>query len=258
MTSVTSNAPTGTPTWLDLGIPDLGRAREFYGELFGWEFEDYGEEAGHYHGCLLRGEPVAGMMKNPDPDATSFWWGLYFATDDCDGTVKRALDAGGTEIVPAMDVMGQGRMAILGDAVGAQFGLWQGGDLPGAKIVNEPGSFSWNELTTSRPGLAREFYAALFGYSLEPMPGDLDYTALNRSSDGVAVGGIYGLPEATSSSWLTYFEVEDPDVSTGVVRTGGGTVVDEPADTPYGRMAKVKDPFGTEFYIIKSAPRMGS
>ena len=39
MSFVTENPPDGTPTWIDLGIPDLERAMAFYGALFGWEFE---------------------------------------------------------------------------------------------------------------------------------------------------------------------------------------------------------------------------
>ena len=30
MSYVTANQPNGTPTWIDLGIPDLDRAMEFY------------------------------------------------------------------------------------------------------------------------------------------------------------------------------------------------------------------------------------
>ncbi len=36
-------------------------------------------------------------------------------------------------------------------------------------------------------------------------------------------------------------------------RERGGTVVNEPQDTPYGRIATVRDPFGTEFHLMKPA-----
>ncbi|MDT7582040.1 MAG: uncharacterized protein QOK35_3304, partial [Pseudonocardiales bacterium] len=39
MTHITQNQPDGTPTWIDLGIPDLERAMQFYGAVFGWEFD---------------------------------------------------------------------------------------------------------------------------------------------------------------------------------------------------------------------------
>ncbi|GAA4227127.1 VOC family protein [Actinomadura meridiana] len=260
MTQVTSNAPEGTPDWLDLGVPDLDRAKTFYGTLFGWEFQDAGEEAGHYNLCLLRGEPVAGMMLNPEDQPHVYWWSLYFSADDCDALVERAASAGGEIVAPAMDVMDLGRMAIVKDPAGGQFGLWQGRAHVGSRIVNEPGSFTWNDLFVpgdARP--ARAFYRTLFGYQVEPMEGaeGMDYTTLARP-DGRFIGGVLGgeglvLGGGTGevASWLTYFAVEDADAAVEVVRGGGGTVDEEPADTPYGRIATVRDPFGVPFRVMR-------
>ncbi|TDD95867.1 VOC family protein [Actinomadura rubrisoli] len=256
MTHVTSNAPTGTPTWLDLGIPDIERAKTFYGTLFGWQFEDGGPETGNYNLCMLRGEPVAGMMQHADPQATEFWWNLYFAADDCDGVVKRATDAGGAVVETPMDVMDLGRMAILKDPQGGQFGLWQGRAHIGSRFVNEPGSLVWNDLITPRADEARAFYTAVFEYGLEPVPG-MDYTALRRP-DGQYIGGINGEPDAPAPSWISYFDVADADEAVRRVRAGGGTVDAEPAETPYGRIASVRDPFGVPFRVMKTAPTPGS
>jgi predicted enzyme related to lactoylglutathione lyase len=250
MSHVTSNQPEGTPNWLDLGIPDMNRAKEFYGRVLGWEFQDLGAEAGGYHFCLLRGEPVAGIMQNPDESATEFWWNVYFATDDCDGVVKRVGDAGGRVLMEPMDVMDQGRMAMVADSVGAQFGFWQGRAMNGSRLVNEPGALVWNELVTPDADEAREFYRAVFEYTTEPVAGDLDYSLLRRP-DGHEIGGIFGDPDARSSSWLTYFQVEDVDAALRAVQSAGGTVEGEPWNTPYGRMAHVTDPFGVEFRLVR-------
>jgi predicted enzyme related to lactoylglutathione lyase len=48
MSEITSPQPTGTPTWIDLGVPDVQRAREFYHDLFGWEYEQGPPETGGY------------------------------------------------------------------------------------------------------------------------------------------------------------------------------------------------------------------
>ncbi|WP_067465315.1 VOC family protein [Actinomadura macra] len=256
MTHVTSNAPTGTPTWLDLGIPDLDRAKTFYGTLFGWQFQDVGAEGGHYNMCTLRGEPVAGMMQNPDEEATDFWWSVYFAADDAEEVVDRVTKAGGEVVHPAMDVMGQGRMAIVKDPQGGQFGLWQGQAMVGSAYVNEPGTLVWNDLITSDADAARGFYTSVFDYGLEPVPGDMDYTALRRP-DGGFIGGILG-DSAATASWVTYFDVADADEAVRRVRAGGGTVDEEPQDTPYGRIATVRDPFGVPFRVMKTAPTPGS
>jgi predicted enzyme related to lactoylglutathione lyase len=60
------------------------------------------------------------------PDGTPTWWNVYFATGDCDATVARVMNAGGTVVVAPFEKMDHGRMAIARDPVGAQFSLWQG------------------------------------------------------------------------------------------------------------------------------------
>lgn len=249
MSYVTVHQPNGTPTWIDLGIPDLDRAMEFYRALFGWEFDVGPAEAGRYTMCLLDGKPVAAMMPNADSGATDFWWNMYLATDDCDGTAKRIVDAGGTLIQAPMDVMEQGRMAIAKDPVGAQFGLWQARAFVGAQVVNEPNALLRNDLVTPSPERARAFYAAVFDFTLDgnpDLPG-LDFTFLRRP-DGHEIGGIMGDPTVASSSWGTLFEVADTDAVVARAIAAGGSA-DAPSDMVYGRIAQITDPFGTPFSI---------
>jgi predicted enzyme related to lactoylglutathione lyase len=247
---VTGNQPDGTPTWVDLGIPDLDRAMAFYGSLFGWEFQVGPPETGRYTMCLLRGRPVAALMANPDPAASDFWWNVYFATGDCDGTARRVADAGGTVLQSPMDVMDQGRMAIARDPVGARFGLWQGRGHIGSEVVNEPGSLVRNDLITPSPEPARGFYAAVFGYTLDRNPDlpQMDFTFLRRP-DGHEIGGIMGVADAPASAWATTFEVADTDAVVERAVAGGGRATD-PEDFIYGRLASLTDPFGTEFSVI--------
>ena len=41
-------APLGAPIWIDLSTSDVDRAKQFYGSVFGWSFEDAGPEYGGY------------------------------------------------------------------------------------------------------------------------------------------------------------------------------------------------------------------
>jgi predicted enzyme related to lactoylglutathione lyase len=250
MSYVTTNQPDGTPTWIDLGIPDLDRAMEFYRALFGWEFDVGPAETMHYTMCLLHGRPVAALAANPDPGATTFWWNVYLATADCDATAKRITDAGGTLVGPPMDVMDLGRMALAKDPVGAQFGLWQGRALVGCQVVNEPGSLVRNDLVTPTPAPARTFYAAVFDYTLDANPDlpDFDFTFLRRP-DGHEVAGIMGVPDLPTSSWATTFEVADTDAAVAAATASGGTC-STLEDFVYGRMATLTDPFGVQFSVI--------
>ena len=250
MSLVTSNQPDGTPTWIDLGIPDLDAAMRFYGALFGWEFDVGSAETGHYTMCLLEGRRVAALMANPDPAATAFWWNMYFATSDCERALERITSAGGSLVMEPMDVMEQGRMAMVRDTVGAQFGLWQGHAFVGCEVVNEPGSLVRNDLVTPDAATARDFYASVFDFTLDrndDLP-DFDFTFLRRA-DGHEIGGIFGDPSATASSWATTFEVADTDVVAQRAVAEGGTAT-EPSNMVYGRIATVTDPFGAEFSVI--------
>src|SRR5918997_5821587 len=212
MSHVTRNQPAGTPTWIDLGIPDLDRAMQFYGALFGWEFDVGPAEYGHYTTCLLDGRRAAALAPNQDPAATEFWWNVYLATDDVDATVARAVEAGAGVVGGPFDIPEQGRGALLRDPVGAHFGLWEGHGHVGCEVVNEPNALIRNDLVTADPGPARAFYAAVFGFTLDgndDMP-EADFTFLRRP-DGHEVGGIFGDPAAPRSRWATTFEVADTD-----------------------------------------------
>ncbi|MFD4369291.1 VOC family protein [Rhodococcus sp. NPDC058521] len=249
MSEISTNQPLGTPTWLDLGIPDLDRAMSFYGPLFGWEFDVGSEETGRYTMCRMRGKDVAALMPNPDPAAKKFWWNVYLATDDVDATMDRIGKAGGKVVVDAMDVMNFGRMAVVVDPSGGQFCLWQGKDHVGCELVNEPGALLRNDLVTPDPGPAREFYASVFDFTLDgndDMAG-VDFTFLRRP-DGHEIGGIMGIPDAPSSSWGTLFQVEDADRAVAIAREKGGEA-DDPYDMQYGRMAEIRDPFGATFSV---------
>jgi len=250
MSIVETNQPEGTPTWIDLGIPDLDRAMDFYRALFGWEFSVSPAEYMHYTTCLLDGRRVAALVPNQDSGAEKFWWNVYLATADCDRTVARVTEAGGTVMSPPMDVMEFGRMAIVRDTTGAQFGLWQGNSHIGCEVVNEPGSLVRNDLVTPDSAPAREFYASVFGFTLdrnEDMP-EMDFTFLRRP-DGHEVGGIFGSPSVTAAMWNTTFEVSDTDAVVRKARENGGTAT-EPEDMVYGRIATLNDPFGSEFSVI--------
>jgi uncharacterized protein len=252
MSHVTENQPDGTPTWIDLCVPDLDRAVGFYGSLFGWEFEV--ATTGHSTTCLLGGRRVAAIAQDPDPDASRRWWNVYLATADCDATARRVTDAGGILVQGPMDLMDQGRVALAADPVGAPFGLWQGRAHIGAQVVNEPGSLVRNDLVTPTPEPARAFYAAVFGYTLDrndDLPG-FDFTFLRRP-DGHEIGGVMGLPDAPRSAWTTTFEVADTDAVVERATAGGGTA-GAPEEFVYGRMATITDPFGAEFSVIARPP----
>jgi predicted enzyme related to lactoylglutathione lyase len=162
MSEVNENQPSGTPTWLDLHVPDVDVAKDYYGRVFGWSYTE--NELGVM--CLLRGLPVAGLR------AGNGGWRVHLATDDCDATAKAIEAAGGTVAEAPHEVGDLGHAALVVDTVGVPFGLWQGRTFPGCRLVNEPDTLLRNDLVTSSPAQAREFYPEVFGveYSIIARP----------------------------------------------------------------------------------------
>jgi len=257
---VTEPYTPGTPCWADLIVPDQQAALDFYRDLFGWQGEIGPPETGGYSVCTLHGKPVAGIMKamNPDgsiPDpAPPVAWTTYLASRDVDAALGEVADGGGQVMMPAMDVMTLGRMAVVADPAGAGFGLWQARDFPGAGIVNEPGAIVWNELNTADRDAVSPFYSRVAKLTTGPMEGADDYFSL--SAGDRVVGGLQDLtamrdlmPDA-ASHWLPYFASDDTDSTVDTLVRAGGSVVKPPYDMIAGRMSVVRDPQGALFAVI--------
>jgi predicted enzyme related to lactoylglutathione lyase len=252
----------GTPSWVDIGSPDIDATAAFYGALFGWTTTEPGpvEETGGYRMFLKDGKLVAGL--GPHEEGQPVAWTTYIAVDDADKTAELVNGNGGAVFMDPFDVMDAGRMAICADAVGAVFGIWQANQHPGAELVNEPGSLTWNELLTRDVDSAKRFYAAVFGIDPAdfPMGDGPPYTIFNVNGRGVA--GVLlmpdGFPAEVPSHWVTYFAVDDTDASAAKATSLGATVMREPFDIPdVGRIAWLTGPHGDAFAIIKNAPAAG-
>jgi predicted enzyme related to lactoylglutathione lyase len=256
MSERSSYAP-GTPSWVELGSPDLDASIDFYGSLFGWDVpeSENAEQTGGYRLAMLRGKPVAGMMplmQEGQPPA----WTSYVSVADADVVAGKVRDAGGAVVAEPMEVLDLGKMAIFADPTGAVFGVWQPGTFAGAGLVNEPGALSWNELNTRDLGAAKSFYGAVFGWTFEDVEfegGAGSYTTINLG--GLPIGGILnmterGVPDEVPAHWQVYFAVEDTDATIDLAKQKGAGVMIEPVDIPAGRFAILVDPHGASFAVI--------
>ena len=250
--------PTGTPCWVDLGVDDIGRARAFYGGLFGWDVKEGPAEAG-YSVCEVSGRPVAGIGPRMGPAGAPAAWTTYLASDDADDTVRKIKAAGGQVVAEPTDVMDVGRMAVAADPGGALFGVWQARAHTGARLANEPGSLTWNENMSRDFDGNKTFYRAVFGYDYSDMSSD-GFSYVTADLDGWPVGGIGeldpDLPPDVPAHWAAYFGVADVDAAVARAVGLGGSVVRPAWDTPYGRMAVLADDQGGEFAVMTPNPQM--
>ena len=250
--------PPGTFCWVDLSTTNPAAAKAFYGDLFGWQAVDMpvGDDQ-TYTMLRLDGDDVAGLSALP-PDQREQgippYWFNHVSVEDAAAIAARSRDLGGTVVVDAFDVLDAGRMAIIRDPVGAVFGAWQPANHIGASVVNDPGSFAWNELDAHDPAPAIPFYRDLFGWEIDPQEEDGKVRYYSITNGGRANGGMMPLPESVGPvppHWLPYFTVASTDDAVVKIGELGGQVLAGPMDVGSGRIAVAQDPQGAAFAVFQ-------
>jgi len=248
----------GVPSWIDIGSPNPQGAADFYGALFGWDAPEGPPETGGYRVAMVGDRAVAGIgeQQNPGPPV----WATYIAVENADEAVAKVLASGGQVLLPAMDVLDVGRMAVFVDPVGAVFSVWQAGTHPGAELVNEPGTWSWSELITTDLQVSKDFYGEVFGWTANPQGAGPMGEYTEWQLHGRSVGGMMQkppmLPAEVPPFWAVYFAVADTDAAVARVTELGGSVMMPPMDIEPGRFATVADPFGAVFNVIALKPEL--
>jgi len=112
--------------WAELNARGVDKALPFYQKVFGWSLKknDMGPNNPPYYEFQLDGKSAAGgqEMQPMVPKEVPSYWMVYFSVSDVDASFKKAIAAGGREMLAPMDFPG-GRFAILSDPQGASFGL---------------------------------------------------------------------------------------------------------------------------------------
>lgn len=241
----------GTPCWVDLATTDPAAARSFYGELLGWSAEvDERPEAGGYAQFRKGGHPVAGcgpLFVEGMPPV----WTTYIASADVDATTASVPEHGGAVMMPPFDVLDAGRMAVFTGPDGAVAGIWQARNHIGAQLVNEPGSWTWNQLATRDKVAALAFYGAVFGWELADDPEWGEHLSL----DGRPIASVVEMGEAFPAEvpphWQVAFRVDDADATVARAEELGGTAHGPMRAMPMnGRAGAVADPQGAQFGVL--------
>lgn len=269
----------GVPCWVDTSQPDPKAAVRFYGELFGWAFEDAMPEGADssYFMATIRGGTVAAVGPVPEGGPPMATWNTYVSVGNADETAAKIRDAGGSAAEP-FDVMDAGRMAVASDPEGAMFCVWQPNKTFGAQIVNEHGSLNFNVLATRDLDRAKAFYGAVFGWQTLPLPSGVMWTLpgygdhLEQATPGLrqgmeqmgapagfidvvaAVDSIAGNDSSTPAHWGVTFGVDDVDAIAAKAKSLGAEIVAGPLDAPWTRMAVIKDPQRATFVASQFVP----
>jgi len=275
--------PHGVPCWVDTEQPDPEAALRFYGELFGWAFQDAvpAEAPGSYWIASLDSRDVAAIAPGSGGPVA---WNTYVAVDDADASAASVAANGGAVVAGPADAGPGGRAATCRDPTGAPFRLWQACARPGAQLVNAPGTWNFSDLHTDDQQRATEFYGAVFGWEadeLEPgggaialmwrRPGYGDHLGATvdpeirtRQADVAAPPGFedaiaWLVPleaGAPASHWQVTFAVGDRDESVAAAERLGAAVVSSD-DSDWTRSAVIRDPQGAELTLSQFTPPTG-
>jgi uncharacterized protein len=120
----------GAFSWNELATRDPEAAKEFYGRVFGWEFQAEEGPGGMTYNVAYVGENrVAGMadVSGRLPDEIPAHWMTYFVVESAEGAMEKVEAGGGSVQFGPVDIP-PGRFAMLADPAGAVFAVIAYGD----------------------------------------------------------------------------------------------------------------------------------
>ena len=242
--------------WYELAANDLAAAEAFYTRVVGWTVAPSGQPGMDYRIWSAAGRGVGGLMAGAEGMPRG-WYG-YVRVDDVDACVGRAVAAGGVACMPATDIPGVGRIAMVADPQGAQlYVMAPQGEAPPAVAPGTPGHGAWHELHTSDPSAALGFYGAVLGWG--PM-GEMDMGPMGTyrmfGAGESMIGGMMQSAALGRPMWLFYIAVEDIDAAMARVSGAGGAILHGPQEVPGGGwILQGRDPMGVAFALV--GPRQG-
>jgi len=114
------------------------------------------------------------------------------------------------------------------------------------------GRLGWIDLTARDADGLRDFYAAVVGWTPDPV--DMgEYSDFNMlDADGAPAAGICNRRAGNAeqpAGWIPYFVVRDLDQSLAALEAGGGALIGEVRSAGTTRYLMAADPGGTPFAL---------
>ena len=242
--------PVGTFSWNELMTSDEAGAMSFYSEVFGWQAADFPGVGMKYTIWKQNGKDVGGLMQRPSDDIPSHWIG-YVTVADAEATTRRAQQAGGQVLMPALDVPSVGRIAMLQDPQGASLGIFQPLEKPAACTANQ---IVWCDIPVKDLDRAIRFYSAVLGAEIKKdQHQGMTFATLPHTGSGVSgclSPGFEG-NEPSQRGTMIYLNCHARlDQAIAAVQPNGGKVLQPKHPIgPYGFRAVVLDSEGNRIAL---------
>ncbi|HKS43930.1 MAG TPA: VOC family protein [Amycolatopsis sp.] len=249
--------PSGLPCWVELATADENAAQAFYGGLFGWTYRAIRHPAtrnGRYLLASLDDADVGGLYL-AEPGQRSAWT-INVAVRNTINAAEWVEHLGGEVTRAPVSIPHHGSILRASDPGGTPVVFWQPPETWDF-ASGEPNTFSGADLNTRDGTAADHFFCRLFNYTAVQI-GDhhgIDYMEWRLGNQPVLYRYVMGpeYPPDTPPHWMVYFQVHPDrgtDAATEHALLLGGSVVVNPYDTPWGRIAILADPAGATFSII--------
>jgi predicted enzyme related to lactoylglutathione lyase len=108
---------------VEIPADDPDRAKRFYGELFGWQFQETEGFEGYHMFRAGPGEVGGAVAKRGEMARDAMT--QYVSVDSIDDVAAKVRDLGGEVLVPRTEVTGMGWYGVLRDSEGNEIGLWE-------------------------------------------------------------------------------------------------------------------------------------
>ncbi|ARJ37895.1 glyoxalase [Sporosarcina ureae] len=123
----------GRVVHFEIHVDDMERAQKFYGDVFGWTFQDWSEYAGMPYYGTVTGDSELGVdgalmqRQGPRPERNQplNGYACTMGVDDYDSTEVKILGGGGSVVLPKYALPGMAWQGYYLDAEGNIFGLHQ-------------------------------------------------------------------------------------------------------------------------------------
>lgn len=245
---------SGRFVWHDLMTRDVRVAKQFYGALLGWRFEDTKRGDRPYVLARAGSEPVAGFVDvSAIPDAGPQWIS-FMSVDDVDKSVALVQSEGGKVLLTAREVPSIARAAVVADPQGAPLGLAQLRRTVADPEQPKPGHVFWQEYLARDASQALAFYKRLAGYESKVTDTRLgvEYHVLQKTRGRA---GLFQLPATAKDvepNWLPYVLVSDPaGLAARVPGLGGRILVPAAPELRNGSLVVIADPGGAPLALQK-------
>lgn len=241
--------------WYELMTRKVDSAKHFYEAVVGWKVIPQQSGELSYPTLAAGDDYVGGLFELSDAmceqGARPTWIG-YVGVDNVDSTAAQVEELGGKVLMPARDIPGVGRFAMVADLQHIPFYIMRGASEENSTAFapDAVGHSSWNELSTPDQDGALDFYGALFGWeNKESMPiGDsAQYKFLDHH--GSMIGAVSPCSDpAQGMGWTFYFRVADINQAAEKIAANGGEVLFGSHEVPGGDSIIIgRDPEGVRF-----------